>query len=146
MKEKGESCTFVEPLVQKRNYREAIEMSVNICLFNVLHKELGRSLSFYLFEKKGSLFWVSFVDERCRFRPDHTPDSSLCLTSRDLGVGNGPSPQLASDNDRALENMPVVLHSIDTDKVKRHKCLLFISNSISCRCVCLHAKCSSVAE
>ncbi|KAA8592537.1 hypothetical protein FQN60_017992 [Etheostoma spectabile] len=35
--------------------------------------------------------------------------------ARDLGVGNGTSPQLASDN-RMLENMPVVLHNADTDK------------------------------
>ena len=41
------------------------------------------------------------------------------MTSRDLGVGNGTSPQLASDNNRMLENMPVVLNNnADTDKVK----------------------------
>uniref|UniRef100_A0A3B4YGT4 Nitric oxide synthase n=1 Tax=Seriola lalandi dorsalis TaxID=1841481 RepID=A0A3B4YGT4_SERLL len=34
----------------------------------------------------------------------------------DLGVGNGTSPQLVSDNDRMLENMPVVLNKSDTDK------------------------------
>ncbi|KAI4820969.1 hypothetical protein KUCAC02_028924 [Chaenocephalus aceratus] len=36
--------------------------------------------------------------------------------ARDLGVGNGTSPQLASDNNRMLENMPVVLHNADTNK------------------------------
>uniref|UniRef100_I3JWS0 Nitric oxide synthase 1 n=1 Tax=Oreochromis niloticus TaxID=8128 RepID=I3JWS0_ORENI len=34
----------------------------------------------------------------------------------DLGVGNGTSPQLVPDNDRMLENMPVVLNNADTDK------------------------------
>ncbi|XP_022076041.1 nitric oxide synthase, brain [Acanthochromis polyacanthus] len=34
----------------------------------------------------------------------------------DLGVGNGTSPQLAPDNDRMLENMPVVLNKADSDK------------------------------
>lgn len=48
----------------------------------------------------------------------HTPDRKLCMTSRDLGVGNGTSPQLASDNNRMLDNMPVVLNNADTDKVK----------------------------
>uniref|UniRef100_A0A665TIZ0 Nitric oxide synthase n=1 Tax=Echeneis naucrates TaxID=173247 RepID=A0A665TIZ0_ECHNA len=33
----------------------------------------------------------------------------------DLGVGNGTSPQLVSDNDKMLENMPV-LNNTDTDK------------------------------
>uniref|UniRef100_A0A7N8XU71 Nitric oxide synthase n=1 Tax=Mastacembelus armatus TaxID=205130 RepID=A0A7N8XU71_9TELE len=35
--------------------------------------------------------------------------------SGDLGVGNDTSPQLASDNDRMQENIPVV-HNADTDK------------------------------
>ncbi|XP_053726620.1 nitric oxide synthase, brain [Synchiropus splendidus] len=35
----------------------------------------------------------------------------------DLGMGNGTLPQLAPDNDRMLENMPVVLHSIDSDEM-----------------------------
>lgn len=52
----------------------------------------------------------------------HTLDSKLCMTSRDLGVGNGTSPQLAPDNDRMLENMPVALHNADTDKVKQNYC------------------------
>lgn len=47
----------------------------------------------------------------------HTADRILCLTSRDLGVGNNTSPQPASDYDRPLENMPV-LDNADTDKVK----------------------------
>ncbi|XP_062240772.1 nitric oxide synthase, brain [Platichthys flesus] len=34
----------------------------------------------------------------------------------DLGVGNGTSPQLASDNDRMLENMPVVFNNTGPDK------------------------------
>ncbi|CAN9512952.1 unnamed protein product [Ophioblennius macclurei] len=34
----------------------------------------------------------------------------------DIGVGNGTSPQLAPDNDRMLENMPVVLNKADADK------------------------------
>ena len=50
--------------------------------------------------------------------PAHTPDRKLFVTSRDLGVGNGTSPQLASDNDRMLENMPVVFNNTGTDKVK----------------------------
>lgn len=51
----------------------------------------------------------------------YTPDRKLYLTSRDLGVGNGTSPQLVPDNDRMLENMPVVLNNADTDKVKWNK-------------------------
>lgn len=51
--------------------------------------------------------------------PAHTPDRNLRLTCRDLGVGNGTSPQLVSDNDRMLENMPVVLNNSNTDKVKQ---------------------------
>lgn len=40
------------------------------------------------------------------------------MTSRDLGVGNGTAPQMASDNNRMLENMPVVLNNAGSDKVK----------------------------
>lgn len=32
-------------------------------------------------------------------------------------MGNGTSPQLEPDNDRMLENMPVVLNNGDSDKV-----------------------------
>ncbi|XP_061788417.1 nitric oxide synthase 1-like isoform X2 [Nerophis lumbriciformis] len=34
----------------------------------------------------------------------------------DLAVGNGTSPQLASDNNRRRENMPVVLHNIEAEQ------------------------------
>eukprot|EP00064_Thunnus_orientalis_P007827 superscaffoldBa00000891_g7849 len=34
----------------------------------------------------------------------------------DLGVGNGTAPQLASDNDSTLENMPLELHNADAYK------------------------------
>lgn len=47
-----------------------------------------------------------------------TPDRNVCMISRDHGVGNGTAPQLASDNNRMLENTPVVLNNADTDKVK----------------------------
>lgn len=43
-----------------------------------------------------------------------------CLTSRDLGVGNDTSLQLAPDNNRMLENMQVGLHDTNA-KVKRNK-------------------------
>lgn len=55
------------------------------------------------------------------FAPDvgtHTTDRNVCMISRDHGVGNGTAPQLESDNNRMLENMPVVLNNADTDKVK----------------------------
>ena len=51
----------------------------------------------------------------------HTPDRKLLMTSRDLGVGNGTPPQLVPDNDRMLENMPMVHNNTDDDKVKLNK-------------------------
>lgn len=56
------------------------------------------------------------------FAPDvgaHTL-TKKCLTSRDLGVGNGTAPQLASDNNRMPEN---------TDKVKWNKFTIFVWQS-----------------
>lgn len=54
------------------------------------------------------------------FAPEsvHTHLTQNCLTSRDLGVGNNTSPQLASDKNRMLETMPVVLNNANTNKVK----------------------------
>lgn len=77
--------------------------------------------------------WPCFWHEMWEFAPDvstHTPDWKLCMTSRDLGVGNGTSTQLASDNNRMLENMPVVLNNADTDKVKWNKCTDFCLHMI----------------
>lgn len=59
----------------------------------------------------------------------HTPDSELCVTSRDLGVGNGMSPQPTADSDRTLgdlskkDDMP----QPDTAEVRNNSVSLYLS-------------------
>lgn len=102
---------------------------VKVCFVHLRRKE-GMGLVYYLclFAFVGI---VCMVWPRCQSETKdafflhqvwaHTPDRELFLTSRDLGVGNGTSPQLAPDNDRMLENMPVVFNN--TDKVKTRRML-----------------------